>query len=309
MESKKGVFAPVLFVLFLAVVICFTAVTIYRTPVEVTTVTAGNYPGNLMNGGHFLNDNGVLFYSVPEETGIYSCETNGSDNEKINSTASGYLQVVGKNQYYYQKGDALAVCNYDGTGEKEILSYAKQPLVVGGTVYYLDVSGELCKYSLKYEKSTNLGVFPAGQFLVYSQTVYYLDDEKNIRTCSLTGEEDRLFYEANVDRFMIYGQYIYYIADGQLFSLQMTTETLFANKITAATSFAIWDKYVIFNNNGFYYADMNELVNNSQYQPKKLYAEDCRGLSVDGEDRFYFFNPDNRLCTLQIDGSGLTVLN
>ena len=84
MSSKRINLIVISFVSFIILVIIATSAAIYSTPTEVVSGTAGNYSANLCNGGYVIEDEGFLFFTYPDKSGIYRAETDKSEKaEKI----------------------------------------------------------------------------------------------------------------------------------------------------------------------------------------------------------------------------------
>lgn len=65
--------------------------------------TVGNTPGNLNNGGHFCEADGMVYFSNPfDEECLYRMTSDEQDIKKMNNSPSMYINAGGDYLYYFQ---------------------------------------------------------------------------------------------------------------------------------------------------------------------------------------------------------------
>lgn len=275
---------------FVILVIIAVSAVIYSTPTEVVSGTAGNYSANLCNGGYVLEDEGFLFYTYPESKGIYRTETDDPKvSEKISDKGQGFLQVLG-NAYYYTDENALYRCNWSGESVQKVKDYAKNPLVVGSLLFYIDENGSLIKYSMQNDTtSAVVSENEVKEYAVYYKKIYFIDGEGNIRKVSFNGDDNEVFITAKAEKIAIDGQYIFYIENGKLVSAMLKDKEILKTEITEVTEYAIFGSYAVYTNGKkTYYADVNSILSDEKYEPKVVADSAASGISID-ENNFYYF--------------------
>lgn len=307
-SKKVAVLAAVLiaFIVLSSVAVC---VVIYQTPAEVVSNTAGNYTVNLANGGYTVEDSGYLFFTKPDEKGIYRVKTENIENaEKISDSGDGFLQNI-KNSYYYVNDNKLCVCDWNGEREVVLLEYAEKPMVVGSLIFYLNEEKQLCKYSLQNETTkVILNSEKADEFLIYSRKIYYTD-ENSIRKIGFNGNDDELFIktENKVSKLSLDGQYIFYLDGKKLYSAMLSDNKILKAEIINTDEYAIFGEYIIYKDkNKVYQSDINKLLNNDKdNKPKEIFNGEAKAFSID-ENYFYFFDSENNLYRTDHEGKKTT---
>lgn len=310
MKTKKINRIAVLFVVFLALVIIGTSIAIYNTPSEVVGGTAGNYTINLTNGGNTLEDDGFLFYTIPNQKGIYRAEeSNIKSAKKLTENGDGNLQVI-DNTYFFTDGNSIVGCDWDGNRQKVLVKYAKKPLVVGSLIFYLDESGALKKYSMQNESSSVVIDKSKGvnEFFVYYKRIYYTDKDGNIRKAGFDGSDDSLFITAKAEKLSIDGQYVFYIENGYVYSAMLKQKELLKAKIVKAETYAVFGSMIAYCDNGeVKVGNINNIVKDNK-KAKTVYKGEGFNISID-EDNFYFFNSENKLMRFTHEGKDIVELN
>lgn len=304
-SKKAAVLASVLiaFILLSSVAVCLV---IYQTPAEVVSNTAGNYTVNLANGGFTVEDSGYLFFTKPDEKGIYRSETGKiGETVKVSDSGDGFLQNI-KNSYYYVNDDKLCVCDWNGEREIVLLEYAEKPMVVGSLIFYLNEEKQLCKYSLQNETvKVVLKDKKIDEFLIYSRKIYYTDENSDIRKIGFNGNDDELFIktENKASRLSFDGQYIFYLDGERLYSAMLLDNKILKAEITNAEEYAIFGEYIIYKyNNNVFQSDINKLLNKDKNnKPKKIFDGEAKAFSID-ENYFYFFDSENNLYRIDHEG-------
>ena len=307
MNEKKLNVIAISFIAFVILIIIALSAVIYSTPVEVVSGTAGNYTANLANGGYVIEDEGFLFYTLPDEKGIYRAETdNSAKSEKISDKGDGFLQVSG-NTYYFIDDNMLCSSNWSGENFKIIRDYAEKPLVVGSLIFYLDESGNLKKYSMQTGEesviiSASKDVKPVKEFADYYKKIYYIDNEGNIKKISFDGDDDKIFITADAEKLSVDGQFLFYIEKGKLFSAMIKDNEILKAEITEVSEYAVFGSYIVYTDGKkTYYAEANMLFSDSNYKPKIICESAAKGISIDDEN-FYFFT-EKGLERISHDGS------
>ena len=311
MSNKKVNLLAATLVVFVAVVIIALTIGIYSTPTEVVSSTAGNYTANLNNGGYVLEDEGFLFYSYPNQKGIYRVETEKKQGSvKIAQKGDGFLQVLGSG-YYYTDNNTLYRITLEGKKEQVVREYASRPLIVGSLVFYLDEQGNLKKHSM--QNKTESIVINAKQkgkikeFVVYYKKIYYIDESGCIRKISFDGKKDELFITAKAKKLSLDGQYLFYIENGKLISAMLKDKEIIKAEITQVDEYAIFGSYIVYTQNDkTYHADVNKILSYEKYKPKVVEKEKVKGISID-ENNFYYF-ANNQLTQLSHDGKIKSVI-
>ena len=264
---------------------------ILYSPVELVRNSAGNFMCNLMNGGNLLEDEGYLLYNSNGE--LYRSESDHPDVKrvKIADNCEGYLQVIDKNYYFLQNGN-LVSCNFEGKNKSTVLENVSQPQVVSSVVYYINNSGELCKYSMRYDKITPLGIRPAGKIAVYYNRVYYICDEGICSVAADGGNKKTLIAEP-ADDFVIDGKYVFYSKNGAIYSAISGEDGEFkSTKLTDGGGYfvnlgAAMIGYMgeFHGEEGVFLADLNQLTQNDDYRPIKLSGTP---VAVYGDENYFY---------------------
>ncbi len=304
-RKKTQIFATVFvaFVVVFALAVCFI---IYSTPEEVVSGTAGNYSINISNGGYLVEDEGFLFFTKPQEKGIWRTDTQKNNGAKrIHKKGDGFLQNI-KNTYYYIDNNKLISCNWDGENEKVILNYVKKPLVVGSLIFYIDENENLCKYSSITEKITVvLKDKNIKEFLVYYRRIYYVDGTGNICKVAFDGNNNEVFIKANenASKLSIDGQYIFYLDGTKLYSVMLSGKQLIKANIVNAKEYAVFGEYLVYSNQkGIYHCNINKLIQKEKgYKAKRIAKGEVKAISIDDE-HFYFFDKDDNLFRINHNG-------
>lgn len=305
MQEKKSFSAAIGMVVTVVALLAVMCGVILSSPLEIVKKTAGNFMGDIMNGGRVLEDEKFLFY-VNDSGKLYRAETNHTDQKPvlIAENCEGYIQVLGNDYYFVQNGD-LVSCDYDGNNLHTVLKNVKKPMVVGSMIYYLNENGEIVKYSERYNNITNLKIKPKGEFAVYYSRIYYVGDDSLVHSCAGDGSDDKIFFDQKVDKFVIDSQFFFYTYNGAFYSALKTDNGMTSTKITSADSFyAIIDggKALYTNKDGVFYADLNEMTEQGKkYKPKKM--SDNKNTLAYGDDKyFYWFESDGNIARIGKDG-------
>lgn len=275
---------------------------ILSSPVELVKNSAGNFMCNIMNGGNLLEDEGYLLYNI--NGGLYRSQSDHPDEKrvKIADNCEGYLQVIGKT-YYFLKNGNLVSCNFDGKNVKTILKSVSQPQVVGSVIYYINGSGELTKYSMRYDRETPLGLKPTGKIAVYYNRIYYTAKD-GIYSVSTDGSDEKTLINEPADDFVIDGKYIFYSKNGAVYSAIKDDDGNFkSTKMTSGDGFFVnlnASMIAYSNESGAYLADMNLLAKDESYKPTKLGDS---GVVYGDENYFYLLQDGKPLERFESDGS------
>ena len=316
MNEKKVNLVAIIFALFLVVVIALTSVAIYKTPTEVVAGTAGNYSINLTNGGHILEDDGFLFYTIPGQKGVYRVEKGKPEtNKKISDIGDGNLQIVGSG-YYFTDDDTLYRIDWDGNKRQVVLKNATAPKVVGSLVFYQksNTGSTIYKYSMKndneFDVVSDLSDFGRRiqEYLVYYRKVYSVEPEGIYKT-SITDYSNReLFIKADAKRLSIDGQYLFFVENGTLKSVVLKDKQIVKTDLMKLKAYAVYGNTCVYcDGKKTYFADINKFLTQDGYKPKVLADAPAKGISIDDEN-FYFFNK-GKLKKVTHEGKNLTEIN
>ena len=303
MKNRPLVLA-ISFVLFIAVISAYTCGIILNSPVEITSATAGNFVCNIMNGGNVLEDEGYLFFANPTDRTLFRAESDHTEVApvKIADNCDGYLQVVG-NTYYYLSGKSFVSCDYNGKNQKTVLENVNQPQICGNTIFYINNEGSLCKYSSKYNKSTDLKVKPEGKYIIYYNKLYF-PYKNGIYTVLTDGSEFTQFFDKPASMFTIDDKHLFYLSDKTVYSAKLTDSGMKSTSFTDNTegyAVIIGSGTMITSSNGeIYFTDLNKSSESENYKPKQFGKCDYNGVFCD-ENYFYWFS-DNKL--IRIDSNG-----
>lgn len=278
---------------------------ILSSPAELVRNSAGNFMCNIMNGGDLLESEGYLLYNIDGE--LYRSESDHPDVKrvKIADNCEGYLQVIDKTYYFQQNGD-LVSCNYEGKNVKTVIKSVSQPQVVGSVVYYINDSGELSKYSMRYDRITPLGLKPTGKIAVYYNRIYYTCKD-GICSVSTDGSDNKTLIEEPADDFVIDGKYIFYSKGGAVYSAIKGDDGEFkSTKMTDGGGFFVNLNAAMIaysKKDGAFLADMNSLTKDEQYKPTKL---GDGGTVYGDENYFYLLQSGKNLERFEKDSSNRT---
>lgn len=311
MSNKKTNIVAGVLVGFIALVIIVTSVMIFNTPTEVVSGTAGNYSINLTNGGNILEDEGFLFYTIPGEKGVYRMESgNLKSVKKISEIGDGNLQVLGSG-YYFTDDDTLYRMDWDGKKVQVVRKNVENPLIVGSLVFSKN-RGRIEKFSMKNDLETVID--PEGcmgnikEFMVYYKKIYYVNSMGEICKMGFSPDKVELFLEADAEKLSVDGQYFFYIEKGMLKSAMLKDKQIIKTDIVKAENYAIFGSYIVYSDKtGTYHAEINSMLSEKNYKPKKLADKSATAISID-ENNFYFFI-DKTLQKISHDGKDLITLN
>ncbi|MGN0114679.1 MAG: DUF5050 domain-containing protein [Acutalibacteraceae bacterium] len=302
MEKKSPLIAVIGIIAVVVLSLGLLCGYILSSPVELIRNSAGNFICNIMNGGDLLEDQGYLFYIIDGE--LYRSESDHPDEKrvKIADNCEGYLQVIDKTYYFQQNGN-LVSCNYEGKNVKTILEKVSQPQVVGSVVYYINDSGELYKYSMRYDRVTALGLKPEGKIAVYYNRIYYTCND-GICSVSTDGSDNKTLINESADDFVIDGKYIFYSKGGAIYSAIKGDDGEFkTTKMTEGGDFFVnlnASMIAYSNKDGAFLADMNSLTKDEKYKPTKLGDS---GTIYGDENYFYLLQSGKPLERYEKDGS------
>lgn len=308
LQAKNTKVIAAVFSAFIAVFVIALCLIINSTPDEVVSGTAGNYAINIANGGYLVEDEGFLFFTKPNEKGIWRTETQKNNGaEKIDEKGDSFLQNV-KDTYYYNDNNKLISCDWNGKGEKVLLNYAKKPLIVGSLIFYIDKNKNLCKYStLTKKNSLVLKGKNIKEFLVYYRRIYYVDGKGNICKVAFDGKKNETFIKANksASKLSIDGQYIFYLDGESLYSVMLSGKQLIKANIVSAKEYAVFGEYLVYSNEkGIYHCNINKLIKKEKgYSARLLQKGKAKAISIDDE-HFYFFDNENNLIRINHNGKG-----
>lgn len=295
-------------VVCMAAVLCITSVAIFQSPPRVSTTTAGNYSANLMQGGRVLEQDDYLFYTPLQDGGVFRVNIGDFSNPvQIASTGGGNLQYE-QGSYFFSEQDALILTDVDGDSRQTVLDYAKNPLVVGDRVYYINREGFLARYSKWDQNNKVFEIQPAGQVVVYASNIYYIAQDGYIHRAAFYGSEDRVFIQRKAESFLIDGSYIFFLSEGKAYSATMDAENMLVVELVAADRFLVNAGYIIFNNEqGCWWGYLNNLVNSEDHQLPQVSDQQAACFQM-GEDCFYIFMQDGTILKLQLSTGQTTVV-
>lgn len=304
MEKKSPLIAVIGIIATVALSLTLLCGYILSSPVELVRNSAGNFMSNIMNGGNLLEDEGYLLYNINGE--LYRSESDhpGENRVKIADNCEGYLQVIDKTYYFLQSGN-LVSSNYEGKNVKTILENISQPQVVGSVVYYINNGGELCKYSMRYDRVAPLGLKPAGKIAVYYNRVYYTAKD-GIYSVSTDGSDEKMLINEQADDFVIDGKYVFYSKDGAVYSAIKGDDGEFkSTKMTSGGGFFVNLNAAMIaysKSDGAYLADMNLLTKDEKYEPRKLGDTGV----IYGDENYFYLLQNDTLERYESDGSNHT---
>lgn len=305
LQGKKSYSAAIGMIVTIVVLLSVMCGVILTSPLEIVKKTAGNFMGNIMNGGRVLEDEKFLFY-VDDSGRLYRAETNHTDQKPvlIAENCEGYLQVLSDEYYFLQNGN-LVCCDYEGKNLRTVLENVKKPMVVGSMIYYLNDSGEIVKYSARYDSLTNLKIKPKGEFAIYYSRVYYIGDDSLIHSCAGDGSDDRIFFEEKAEKFVIDNKFLFYTYGGYVYSAVNTGEGMESTKITSADSFytIVGDGKILYTNkDGVFFADLNDMTKQGEkYKPKKM-SDNTKTFAYGDDQYFYWFEKDGGVGRIDKEG-------
>lgn len=113
---NKKIVLPV--TILIGVLLLFAVLSVFtgRIP-ENDNAAVGNTGGNLLNGGYFCEDDGVVYFSNSYDNGcLYSMNPDGTDLKRLTRTSVNYINAEGNYLYYYQNDKAGTQASWAGRG-------------------------------------------------------------------------------------------------------------------------------------------------------------------------------------------------
>ena len=147
METKKSNKKIIALIVAIVVVIVAVCAVVYvknnSKPVDVETErVVGNTPGNISNLGAVVDDGDYSYYQNSDDKyAVYKSKKGSSKGEKINSSASYFLNVMGDYIYYANGDDDFNVYRMkkDGSDNKKIISTSAYYMTVTKDyIFYVD---------------------------------------------------------------------------------------------------------------------------------------------------------------------------
>lgn len=178
---------------------------------ENDAAATGNTGGNLLNGGYFCEDEGIVYFSNPYDNGfLYSMNDDGTDVKRLTRTSVNYINAAGDYLYYYQNDKSNA---NSGWGGRRTLG-----------IYRSDKKGK----STSCIKRTVCGVISLAGNHLYFQN-YNNDEGMTLYKASLDGKEKVQVADDIIDPSCVVNGFIYYSGiegDHNLYCLDTATDSI-----------------------------------------------------------------------------------
>jgi|GEM_PF-4337127 len=298
-----------------AAVMAFTCVSMLSAPAAMYAITAGNYSGNLMNGGKILTSNGFIFYINDKNDLIYADVTDGKNASVIMKDVQGELQYNGDLYYFTDIQNNLYSLNINSKNIDKIMEDVYYPQVVGDMLYYSDKNGGLYKKRLTENRIFDLGIKADGRFYIYIKTVYYKGGDGFIYTSGVnTGPSELIddyrdvFIPRKSEKFFFDGRYIFYkINEGTVFSFTDDAEQTDDTKhreLKTVEDYVIKDNYILYTNGyEFVLSDINGKSDDVIIKTGAAFYLSC------DDKYFYYFDEFNSLMRIDADGKNAVKMN
>lgn len=251
--------------------------------------TVGNTASNLINGGYFCEDNGVVYFANSYDSNtLYSMNVDETNVKKLNSASVQYINAGGKYLYYYMADSATA------TG----LGFVRRVMGVNR-----------CKKDGK--SAVSLDRSPSGVVLLVDNALYYqhYDNDKGMRLYKIStdGQDTEVISEAIVDPSCCYNGQIYYNDTvNSLFLYTLDTQT---DESTLFLNYDMW--FPIREGNYVYFLDVHNNYRLCRYNIEQDALEiltndrvDCYNLA--GDYIFYQKNDKTEPALKKIAKDGST---
>ena len=233
----------------------------------------------LVEGGtpcfiHVADDSLYFILMTDDSTGVYRCELDGSNLERIVEQDAYYLQIVGDKMYYnkFHMGTGQTTgfykANLDGKSEKSILVHELyDTFVVGDVLFYQNKNSDetMNRYQMVTERHEGLTSGISYSFVTDGISGYYVKNDKSMEDGDYVGdvmkvdfktkEETLLFEGADVQTLVLKGDSIYFVNandEGRIYCMSKEGEG--AKKIVDETNCM---NLAVYGDSLFYY-DYNE---------------------------------------------------
>ena len=252
-----------------------------------------------------------LYYSNSYDNGIlYSMNTNGSDNRKLNNDWTPWFYVSGDRIYYQNGKDGMKiyVMNTDGSGQQKLNDDDSGNInVIGDRIYYSNTDNGFMLYSMNTDGSDRKklnGDSPLYMNVV-GDRIYYsgeLSGIKGIYSVKTDGT-DRIKLTDD-------SPYLMFVADSWIYyNNENDGSKLYAVKTDGSDRHKLNDDYALSVNvvdNRIYYKNGNEekiYSINTEGGDRKLLSDDGAEWLVVGDSRIYYTITGANIYSMNIDGS------
>lgn len=275
MQNKRRIPVFVKIIIFVAVLIAIVGIVgayIYiNRYVPVPDGVMGNTSGNINNHGMFCESDGYVYFSNPYDgRKLYKMNPDGTNAVCICDVPCEYINVYGKNVYFYQTpgaddqvfglGGLYGICQTDINGKTGLDNLDKticnQMIMYGDNLYYqhYDAKEGLTLYKASCdgknkEKISDLEVYVSSP---YQNSFLTYDTDSMYNLCAYNPETDSMVQLDSSTRaynIALSGQYAYFmnIDDGyRIYRYDINSRT--SEKITDDPV----DTYNVYGNNIFY---------------------------------------------------------
>lgn len=186
---------------------------------STSTGKYGNTAGNLINSGIVCEaGNKIYYYNTSDNKKLYVMNEDGSDKKAIGNVQGAVELNVAGEYVYYQAGGIYRVKINDGTVETLVADNCRNMVVLGDSIYYIKMDGEVSKVHRMNLDGTGEAVLSdniAGCLNVNNEYVYYINgsDSGKVYRMGLDGSDNAVFCDMkNVQELLVDHSYVYLVS-------------------------------------------------------------------------------------------------
>lgn len=224
----------IIILLFLGITLIFLLTLLSRRVTRVPEDAIGNTAGNLLNGGLFCEDEGIVYFAnAYDNHTLYSMNPDESEIKKISNVPVSSINAAGKYLFYYQNASAsttdfTSFFRIDGVyratkdGRKSTcLKRVPSPCLslYGNTVFYQNYNTKkgtsLCRIDI--DRQNDKEILPAhdssNPSCIYQGSIYFGGTKKDHYLYRLDTESDTVStaWDGNLYSPIIQDDWVYYM--------------------------------------------------------------------------------------------------
>lgn len=267
------------------------------------------------NCGEFMIQDEKIYYANSYDNGtLYSMNTDGSDNRKLNNDWTPWFCVSG-DQIYYQNGKDgnIFAMNTDGSDQQKLNNDDSGNInVVGDRIYYENTNDDFTLYSMNTDGSDRKKLNEDNPLCmnVVGDRIYYsakLSGINGIYSVNTDGTDRMKLTDDNPYLMVVTDSWIYYNNESDGFRL-------YAIKTDGSDRHKVSDDYALSINvvdDHIYYSNRNDskiYSINTDGSDRKLLSDDYASWLVVGDSRIYYAITGRNIYSMNIDGSDKRIL-
>ena len=256
-----------------------------------------------------------IYYANNYDNGtLYSMNTDGSDNRKLNDDWTSLFYVSGDRIYYQNGKDGkIYAMNTDGSGQQKLSDDASGNInVAGGRIYYSNRDDDFTLYSMNTDGSDRKKLNGDNPLYmnVVDDRIYYSGDLsgiKGIYSVKTDGTDRIKLTDDSPYCMTVADDWVYYNNENDGYKL-------YAVRIDGSDRHKLNDDYGLNINvvdNRIYYQNGNEnkiYSINTDGSDRKLLSDDSAEWLVVGDSRIYYTITGSNIYSMNIDGGGKQLL-